>query len=388
MAELKARHYSCTKETGDISGEATAKLKCDDSHFSWFPQLPVEIQNQIWRLSLPGPRIVRITPSTDGGLKSICAPPVTLRVTRASRRETLHNGYELAFPTVLQPPRIYFNFSIDVACPSMTGPPLPISWPPTLQCIPFFNEAHRIRKLAFTSTYPPLDIELVAATLLPEFPQLEKIVLVIPAFDHVFDYGAFDPVEASREQIFMLARQATTLKRVMKREKIPRLNAIKIEALFLTTRMLMSWISPTTQAKLNMLADSERALYARLWGLRNGEYNVIADARKRQLDIIGDACNLVFAKEVHAEELVFRRKCKAEQMDYDLVREGWDWDCAEGRFQLSSSVWRAAHEAGREALKLENSAGDSQEGLEYEDEKYICPRDPWTFCERYYNFKV
>jgi hypothetical protein len=371
-----------------VSGDATAKLKYYDSHFPWFSQLPEEVQNRIWRLSLPGPRIVRITPSTDGGLKSICAPPVTLHISRASRREALNNGYELAFPTVLQPPRIYFNFGIDVACPSETGARVPISWPITLQSIPFFNEAHRIRKLAFTSTNPPIDIEPIAATLLPEFPQLEQIVLLIPAFDHVFDHGAFDPIEASREQIFVLARQAAVLKRAMKKDKNPRLDAIKIEALFLTTRMLASWVSPTTKAKLNALADSERAIYARLWGLRGSEDNAIADARKRQLDIIGDACNIVFAKEVHAEELAFRRMCKAKQMDCDLVRERWDWDCAGSRFKLSSSVWHAAHEAGREALSLENRAGDSQEGQECEDEKYLCPRDPWTFVERYYDFKV
>jgi hypothetical protein len=87
--------------------------------------------------------------------------------------------------------------------------------------MPFFNEAHRIRKLAFTSTNLPIDIESIAAIVLPEFPRLEQFVLLIPAFDHVFDHGAFDPVEASREQIFVLARQAASLKRAMKKDKTP-----------------------------------------------------------------------------------------------------------------------------------------------------------------------
>jgi hypothetical protein len=195
--------------------------------------------------------------------------------------------------------------------------------------------------------------------VLPEFPRLEKIVLLIPAFDHVFEYGSFDPIETSREQIFVLARQAAALKRAMKKEKNPRLNAIKIEALPLTTRMLVPWVSLASQAKLNALADSERTIYARLWGLQRSEYDVIADVRKRQLDIIGDACNIVFAKEVRTEELAFREKCKAKQMDCDLIRECWDWDCAESQFKLSSSVWHAAHEVGRGALSLESRAGDS-----------------------------
>jgi hypothetical protein len=152
--------------------------------------------------------------------------------------------------------------------------------------------------------------------------------------------------------------------------------------------MLASWASSTTQAKLNNLAVSERAIYVRLCGLRSSEYDVIADARKRQLDIIGDACNMVFSKEVYAEELAFRKMCKAKKMDCNLVREGWDWDCARSRFKLSSSVWHAAHEVSREALKLEGRAGDNQEAQEHEDEKFLCPRDPWTFVEQYYDFKV
>jgi hypothetical protein len=127
MAECKPRQHSCAKETGNVPGDPTAKFKYYDSRFPWFSQLPEEVQNRIWRLPLPGPRIVRVTPSTDGGLKSICAPPVALHITRASRREALNNGYQLAFPTVLQPLRIYFNFATDVACPSETGARVPIS---------------------------------------------------------------------------------------------------------------------------------------------------------------------------------------------------------------------------------------------------------------------
>jgi hypothetical protein len=83
--------------------------------FILFPQLPVELRLKIWKLSLPGPRVVLLKQDSFPPTKSFRSPaeiPVALAVCRESRQEALI-FYEFAFGVHEFPGEICFDFSID-----------------------------------------------------------------------------------------------------------------------------------------------------------------------------------------------------------------------------------------------------------------------------------
>lgn len=96
--------------------------------FKLFPKLPVEIRVMIWRLCLPGPRVVDIRmrkksiPTTIGEILGVSRfissvdHPVILHVCSESR-SIARQHYRLSFPKKTKaersPPKIYIDFSID-----------------------------------------------------------------------------------------------------------------------------------------------------------------------------------------------------------------------------------------------------------------------------------
>ena len=99
---------------GNIGGKGkSSDIDHPIAEFHLFNKLPAEIRLQIWKLDLPGPRII--------GIKRVYKPirilstryPITnLAVCQESRYEAL-KIYELAFPTKKTPAQTYINFSID-----------------------------------------------------------------------------------------------------------------------------------------------------------------------------------------------------------------------------------------------------------------------------------
>jgi hypothetical protein len=116
---LDSTEASSAQATTGFSAEtSTAALHTQTGKFDTFvlfPQLPVELRLKIWRLSLPGPRVVLLKQDSFPPTKSFSSPaeiPVALAVCRESRQEALI-FYEFAFGVHSLPGEICFDFSID-----------------------------------------------------------------------------------------------------------------------------------------------------------------------------------------------------------------------------------------------------------------------------------
>jgi hypothetical protein len=118
--------------------------------FALFPNLPKELKLMIWKMALPGPRVVELEyhqndddedndedndededededdDGDDGGFimqghfTSSCPIPVILSVCQESRTEAQYQ-YELSFPSIGSGPKVYFNPSIDTLVLSWRG---------------------------------------------------------------------------------------------------------------------------------------------------------------------------------------------------------------------------------------------------------------------------
>ncbi|KAE9370355.1 hypothetical protein N431DRAFT_342646, partial [Stipitochalara longipes BDJ] len=97
--------------------------------FKLFPKLPFELRRIIWRLSLPGQRVVELLyDDTTGQCKSPCPVPTALHINSESRGVALES-YELAFGTAKAVAVVYFDFGVDALyvglgnfSPSQTDP--------------------------------------------------------------------------------------------------------------------------------------------------------------------------------------------------------------------------------------------------------------------------
>ena len=89
------------------------KPKNEFAKFTLFPNLAIELRRIIWRLSLPGQRVVELLyDNCTGQCRSSCPIPTTLHVNSESRGLALEH-YTLAFGTERAEASIYFDFKID-----------------------------------------------------------------------------------------------------------------------------------------------------------------------------------------------------------------------------------------------------------------------------------
>lgn len=104
------------------------KQERTSDEFTLFPELPLEMRQKIWRATLPGPRVVRVSIDLDlTGFRSSTPFPVALHVSQESRAEA-KMFYKLSFgarqfassdgenseaSTKAPRGKIYFNFDID-----------------------------------------------------------------------------------------------------------------------------------------------------------------------------------------------------------------------------------------------------------------------------------
>ncbi|KAF7952415.1 uncharacterized protein EAE97_001912 [Botrytis byssoidea] len=89
-----------------------ASATTQQNTFHAFPRLPLELRLEIWRLSFPGPRLIRIF-FIEGHFMSNATVPPGLHVCKESRNETLR-FYKLCFAADPSNARIYFNVDCDV----------------------------------------------------------------------------------------------------------------------------------------------------------------------------------------------------------------------------------------------------------------------------------
>jgi hypothetical protein len=82
--------------------------------FTHFPKLATELRHKIWKMALPGPRVVAVKYSKATKLPfSPARIPAILQVNRESRDEAL-KSYTLAFGLDGADGKIFFNFSTDI----------------------------------------------------------------------------------------------------------------------------------------------------------------------------------------------------------------------------------------------------------------------------------
>ncbi|KAN0106503.1 hypothetical protein V8E51_009379 [Hyaloscypha variabilis] len=126
-----------------ISGTycSRSKLYNDFARFKLFPKLPIELRRIIWRLSLPGQRVVEVFSEARG---------VALE------------SYELAFGTAEAEAMVYFDFKIDALYLGL-GNFAPSSWDPAryffrkLQSIDLCRLQHIMIEDTMCSLYPGFD---------------------------------------------------------------------------------------------------------------------------------------------------------------------------------------------------------------------------------------
>lgn len=100
----------------------------DAASFELFPKLPTEIRLKIWKLALPGPRIVKVRPCSVKFMEELAAGDMTkhtfvsptkapsiLFVCGESRKEAMKT-YQLSFGSEHHniPSTVYFNFDLDM----------------------------------------------------------------------------------------------------------------------------------------------------------------------------------------------------------------------------------------------------------------------------------
>jgi hypothetical protein len=111
-ATLMSRNSLCEVSTTMPLTKQTIQQNLQTSpRFTPFPQLPIEIRQLIWHLTLE-PRVVEIIFTDNGGFVSATACPVTLKVNRDSRASVI-KSYPFCFGLSWYPLRTRFNFTLD-----------------------------------------------------------------------------------------------------------------------------------------------------------------------------------------------------------------------------------------------------------------------------------
>jgi len=98
-----------TKQTGRRSKKP--ELKHEGPKFTLFPNLPMEIQVIVWKLTLE-PRVVEVFRHRNSSFGALVNNPPALEVCRDSRAAVI-SSYPLSFGTYFFPPSTRFNFLMD-----------------------------------------------------------------------------------------------------------------------------------------------------------------------------------------------------------------------------------------------------------------------------------
>jgi hypothetical protein len=115
FATLTSRNRACEVSTTMPPTKQTVQQSHQPSpKFTPFPQLPIEIRQLIWHLTLE-PRVVEITFSDNNGFGSGTTCPVALKVNRDSRASVM-KSYPFCFGSSWYPSSTRFNFTLDTLC--------------------------------------------------------------------------------------------------------------------------------------------------------------------------------------------------------------------------------------------------------------------------------
>jgi 2EXR family len=103
-----------TPSPSPLSADGEKNVAVPAEAFTLFPKLATELRLKIWKLALPGPRVVVVEYSKTTKLPfSPARIPVILQVNRESRDEAL-KSYTLALGFDGAAGRIFFDFSKDI----------------------------------------------------------------------------------------------------------------------------------------------------------------------------------------------------------------------------------------------------------------------------------
>jgi hypothetical protein len=103
-----------TPSPSPLSADGEKNVAVPAEAFTLFQKLAIELRLKIWKIALPGSRVV--VPAYSESKNNIYSPariPATLHVSRESRCEAL-KPYSLAFGLDGADGKIFFNFSTDI----------------------------------------------------------------------------------------------------------------------------------------------------------------------------------------------------------------------------------------------------------------------------------
>jgi hypothetical protein len=281
IAKLKRDHYARLAEIkkgyGVLTVRDPTKAK-GKAKLPYFPRLPLEIQNLVWKHTLPGPRIVPLQKGQVGRLMSPCVTPVALQVCQSSRREAIRQGYILAFKNdnLLSGGNhvsgVWFNFNIDTFYPS-SHLIRELKSPQDYERVISASSTKMIRKLGFESQgmWSRDDDEYFRLNN-QVFPCLEKVIIIQQVSDMVLGHGTQEPyylydrlLEQSLPDV-VGCKKSIDMWESNEVPKLPNYRKPTFEAVILTDRMIAKWMSARFRAKQVSEFKHETSLYCRRRG--------------------------------------------------------------------------------------------------------------------------
>jgi 2EXR family len=305
ISKLKRQHYARRSKIKHDYGSPAPEITTPEDKTFPFIELPQEIQDLIWRFTLPGPRVVPILHKEKYyGLTSPCAPPIALHICRASRDIALKSGYELAFRTSKHAAPIYFNFAIDTAyidSPGLFGD-IVGHGEPRFSSLP---SASRIKRLALglSVTLNPHDSTYWTMPRLAKYSSLETLFIATYLCDEWLCYGEIKQSKIRNVLVPHLGQQAIEWRGAIeraKREHFPQLSVTNVDVLLITNPTLRPWMCQ------KVLDNWESAMAKALkntkpeYILDQAQVTAVAKSKIAVFDSIACVCDAAYAEKAYA----------------------------------------------------------------------------------------
>ena len=305
ISKLKRQHYARrSKIKFDYGAPAPEIVATGDKTFP-FLELPQEIQDLIWRFTLPGPRVVPILNKEKFyGLTSPCAPPITLHICQASRDIALKSGYELAFCTSKHAAPIYFNFGIDTAyidSPELFGDIVGHGE----QRSSSLPSASRIKRLALglSVTLNRHDSTDWTMPHLAKYSSLETLFIATYLCDEWLSYGEIKPSKIKNVLVPHLGQQAIEWRGVIERAKMehfPQLAVTNVDVLLITNPTLRPWMCQKVLDNWEITMAKALKSTKPEYVLDPAQVTAVAKSKIAVFDSIACVCNAVYAEKAYA----------------------------------------------------------------------------------------
>jgi hypothetical protein len=305
ISKLKTQHYARRSKIKNEYGTPMPEKIAPEVKVFPILELPQEIQDLIWRFTLPGPRVVPILHKEKfHGLTSPCAPPVALHICRASRDVALKSGYEMAFRTSKNAAPIYFNFALDTAyidSPSLFGD-IVSHGEPRFSSLP---SASRIKKLALglSVTLTWHDSTFWTMARLAKYSSLETLYITTYLCDEWLSYGELKSSKVRNVLVPHLGQQAIEWRAAIARaqtDHFPEITVTNVDVLLITNSTLRPWMCKKVLEKWETSMAKALEDTKPEYVVDPAQVTAVAKSKIAVFDSIACVCDAAYAEKVYA----------------------------------------------------------------------------------------